>query len=86
VINVHLLDQARHCARHLLEFVDRFRGHPETSELKAYRLMVLLLDEQCEVEEGQTSKVKLKNPEEIPSDSLQNPSDPDATYGHKGKG
>jgi hypothetical protein len=32
-------------------------------------------------------KVELKIPKEIPSDSLQNPSDPDATYsGHKGQG
>ncbi|MCP4010146.1 MAG: hypothetical protein GY726_11605, partial [Proteobacteria bacterium] len=31
--------------------------------------------------------VKIKKPKEIPSDSLQNPSDPDATYsGHKGQG
>ena len=31
--------------------------------------------------------VEVKKPKEIPSDSLQNPSDPDATYsGHKGQG
>jgi len=30
--------------------------------------------------------VRLKNPEQIASTSLQSPSDPDATYGHKGKG
>ena len=30
--------------------------------------------------------VGLKKPEQIASTSLQNPSDPDATYGHKGKG
>jgi|TARA_B100001964_G_C14221808_1_gene595620 hypothetical protein len=30
--------------------------------------------------------VGLKDPEQIASTSLQNPSDPDATYGHKGKG
>ncbi len=30
--------------------------------------------------------VSLKNPEQVASTSLQSPSDPDATYGHKGKG
>ena len=74
------------CARHLFDLVDRFRAHPEISQLEAYRLMVRLLEEQCEVEEGQIPKVHLKNPKDIPGDSLQNPSDPDATYGHKGKG
>jgi hypothetical protein len=35
----------------------------------------------------QGNPVELKNPKEIVSDSLQNPSDPDATYsGHKGQG
>ncbi len=31
-------------------------------------------------------RVKLRDPNSIPSDSLQSPHDPDATYGHKGKG
>ena len=74
------------CARHLFDLVDRFRGAPEISKLKAYRLMVRLLEEQCEVEEGESLKVLLKNPKDISGNSLQNPSDPDATYGHKGKG
>jgi hypothetical protein len=74
------------CARHLFDLVDRFRGHPEISELETYRLMVRLLEEQCEVGDGDAPKVSLKNPKDIPGDSLQNPSDPDATYGHKGKG
>ena len=74
------------CARHLFDLVDRFRGHQEVSQLKSYQLMVRLLDEQCHISEGDTQKVILKKPEEIPADSLQNPSDPDATYGRKGKG
>ena len=32
------------------------------------------------------AQVALKAPEEIPATSLQSPSDPDATFGHKGKG
>ena len=45
--------------------------------------------EHCEIkeEEGGPAEVKVKPSREIPSDSLQNPSDPDATYdGHKGQG
>jgi hypothetical protein len=37
------------------------------------------------MEKGEVPKVTLKNPKDIPSDSLQDPSDPDATYGHKGQ-
>ncbi len=75
------------CARHLYDLVDRFRGHREISRLKYYRLMVRLLEEQCEViSEDDRRKVVLKSPEEIPADSLQTPADPDATYGPKGKG
>ena len=34
----------------------------------------------------EAADVGLKKPEQVASTSLQNPSDPDATYGHKGKG
>jgi len=75
------------CACHLYDLVDRFRGHREVSRLKYYRLMVHLLEEQCEViSEDDHRKVVLKSPEEIPANSLQTPADPDATYGPKGKG
>ena len=73
-------------ARHLADLVDRFRGHPEISRIKEYRLMARLLSEQCRFIEGDSGKTELKKPKEIPADSLQNPSDPDATYGRKGKG
>jgi hypothetical protein len=73
-------------ARHLFELVDRFRGHAEISRLRSYRLMARLLEEQCHIEPGQSPKIVLKSPGEIPADSLQNPADPDATYGRKGKG
>ena len=73
-------------ARHLADLVDRFRGHPEVSRMKEYRLMARLLSEQCRFVEGDPGKTELEKPGEIPTDSLQNPSDPDATYGRKGKG
>ncbi len=47
------------------------------------------MKEQCIVEEEVTTKgrkISVKPNKEVPSDSLQNPSDPDAGYsGHKGK-
>jgi hypothetical protein len=73
-------------AQHLFDLVDRFRGHQQISRMQSYQLMVRLLEEQCEITEGGVPKVILKNPKDISSESLQNPSDPDATYGHKGKG
>lgn len=75
------------CARHLFDLVDRFKGHKQISRMKAYRLMVRLLEEQCEIKlDNEQEKVILKAPKNISSESLQNPSDPDATYGRKGKG
>jgi hypothetical protein len=55
----------------------------------SYRTLLRVLKEHCEIreEEGGPAEVKVKPSREIPSDSLQNPSDPDATYdGHKGQG
>ena len=74
------------CARHLFDLVGRFRGHAEISHLKVYRLMERLLSEQCHINEDDPEPVTLKEPQEIPADSLQSPADPDATYGRKGKG
>ena len=52
--------------------------------------MVRLLKEQCLVEVDETTNAKtvtVKANKDVPSDSLQNPSDPDAGYDdHKGKG
>ena len=42
--------------------------------------------EESVAETGQDVQVALKEPKQIASTSLQNPSDEDATYGHKGKG
>jgi len=38
------------------------------------------------IERGGANHVKVREPKTIASDSLQSPHDPDATYGHKGKG
>lgn len=68
--------------------VERFKDHPAVSAMASYKLLVRLFGEQCVVEtaEDQTAVV-IKPNKDVPSDSLQNPSDPDAGYcGHKGKG
>jgi hypothetical protein len=77
------------CARDLQYLIDIFSGNKEVKKLHSYKHLKRLFDEQCElVREGEESeeKVILKEKDKISSTSLQNPSDPDATYGHKGKG
>ena len=50
----------------------------------SYKELQRVFTEHCSVED---ENVVVKPAKEIPSDSLQNPSDPDATYdGHKGQG
>lgn len=75
--------------RDLLDLVDRFKDVPAVRQMSSYGLLVRLLREQCEIStaNGTEAQVSVKDPKQISSDSLQNPSDPDATYsGHKGKG
>ena len=52
--------------------------------MNSFKLLERVFDEHCSVESGQ---VLIKSSKEVPSDSVQNPSDPDAGYdAHKGKG
>jgi len=70
----------------LFHLVEQFKDHPDITGMHSYKLLERVLKEQCSVSEDGT-QVHVKPPKEIPSDSLQNPSDPDATYsGHKGQG
>jgi len=75
-------------SKDLFELVEQFKTHPEVTSMHSYKLMARVLNEQCDLTPSDTKEpVKVKKPKEIPSDSLQNPSDPDATYsGHKGQG
>jgi len=70
----------------LFDLVQQFKGYSKVKTMHSYKLLERILKEQCNVsDDGKT--VAVKKPKEIPSDSLQNPSDPDATYsGHKGQG
>ena len=83
------------CARDVWYLLDVFRENSEISKLRQYLNLSRLFEEQCKFEAGAGSeeeRVALKDPksdkkeDHIPADSLQSPSDPDATYGHKGKG
>jgi len=70
----------------LFHLVEQFKGLPDITDMHSYKLLERVLKEQCTVSDDGT-RVEVKRPKEIPSDSLQNPSDPDATYsGHKGQG
>ncbi len=65
-------------------------AHPVVQDMSSFKLLQRVLKEQCtlkEASDGQPAEVLIKPAKEIPSDSLQNPSDPDAGYdGHKGQG
>lgn len=77
-------------ARDLFALVRRFREHEEVKSLHSYNTLLRVLKDQCHVTEEKDdhpAEVGVKLPKEVPSDSLQNPSDPDAGYnGHKGQG
>ena len=68
--------------------VERFKEHTTVAKMDSYKHLVRLFTEQCIVEKDDNgSRVAIKANKDVSSDSLQNPSDPDAGYsGHKGKG
>jgi hypothetical protein len=72
----------------LFDLVMQFKSHSEVTVMHSYKQLERILNEQCNVEPANgVSGVQVKPPKEIPSSSLQNPSDPDASYsGHKGQG
>ena len=77
-------------SKDLFFLVERFTSNSRVVDMTSYQLLVRLLKEQCIVEQGESAdapKVCIKANKDVPSDSLQSPSDPDAGYsGHKGKG
>jgi hypothetical protein len=65
--------------------VKRFGEHRDVALMESFALLRRLYEEQCVPPDTDTpEKVDLQ--EKPSSSSLQSPSDPDATYGHKGKG
>ena len=74
----------------LYELVEQFKGDDKIISMTTYKLLKRVLQEQCVIREGGDGspvEVSAKPAKKVPSDSLQNPSDPDASYdGHKGQG
>jgi hypothetical protein len=68
--------------------VERFKEHAAVAKMDSYKHLVRLFTEQCIIEKDDNgTRVAIKANKDVSSDSLQNPSDPDAGYsGHKGKG
>jgi len=75
-------------ASDLYKLVRQFEDHAKVKDMHSYKLLKRVLNDQCNLNPNdKEAPVEIKKPKEIPSDSLQNPSDPDATYsGHKGQG
>jgi hypothetical protein len=75
-------------AQDLYTLINRFNSTSTVESMSSFKLLVRLFNEQCITKEEGGDKVAVAKPnKDVPSDSLQNPSDPDAGYsGHKGKG
>lgn len=68
----------------LYELIEQFKDNEQIQTMYTYKLLKRVFDEQCSVD---NDLVTVKPAKQIRSDSLQNPSDVDATYdGHKGQG
>ena len=80
----------RDLAEYLYELVMIFKNDDKIKSNEPYRLLIRLLNEQCELinntpSKEDSSKIQVKKKPEG-GETLQTPYDPDATYGHKGVG
>ena len=75
-------------ASDLFILTELFKENNTVANMHSFKLIMRVLNDQCEIlEKDDKTQIKPKAPKDIPSDSLQNPSDPDASYsGHKGQG
>ncbi|MEA3223102.1 MAG: transposase [Thermodesulfobacteriota bacterium] len=77
-------------SKDLFDLGQRFSDNEEVLSMSSYGLILRVLEEQCIITKdpkGKPQEVAVRSAKEVPSDSLQNPSDVDATYdGHKGQG
>jgi len=77
-------------AQDLYSLIEHFAGMADVASMYSYKLLLRVLDEQCTVNkspDGESVEVGAKPAKDVASDSLQNPSDPEAGYdGHKGQG
>ena len=65
--------------------VQQFAEHQTVAKLEAYLLLARLYAEQCVTPTSEAPE-RIELQERPSSGSLQTPTDPDVTYGHKGKG
>jgi transposase len=73
-------------AEDILFLLNHFSADDSVTSLETFALLERLFHEQC-YQPKDSDKALPRPADEISSDSLQNPSDPDATYdGHKGEG
>ncbi len=72
----------------LVYLLELYHEEAAVIERYSYKLMQRVSEEQCSVTESDLkTEVEVKSPKDVSSDSLQNPSDPDASYdGNKGQG
>jgi hypothetical protein len=74
-------------SRDLFSLVQRFRENKQVKSMTTFGVLLRVLKDQCDITDAGPSEMALKEPKEILSSSLQNPSDPDAGYdAHKGQG
>jgi len=76
-------------AEDVFTLVEHFRGNEPVVTMTSYQFLIRLLKEQCILArvDTHTTQVSVKENKDVSSDSLQNPSDPDAGYnGYKGQG
>jgi hypothetical protein len=74
-------------SKDLFELFTQFKRCDEIASMNSFKLLERVLNEHCNLTGNTVNPVEVKKPKEIASDSLQNPSDPDATYSsHKGQG
>jgi len=77
-------------AADLFTLLEQFKSNEQVVAMSSYQLLTRLFQEQCIFDPDPTTaatKVSIKANKDVPCDSLQNPSDPDASYdGHKGQG
>ena len=71
-------------AEEIYGLISTFSPEETVSQMSSLKLLLRVFDEHCDIKTG---LIRIKAPKEVSSDSVQNPSDPDAGYdGYKGQG
>ncbi len=79
-------------ATYLDKLIVIFKNDQQVTATEAYQLLVRLFQEQCEISNDPRADAAKRKPRQIKvkkktkGQTLQSPHDPDASYGHKGKG